>query len=474
MREGLNLLRESRRSRWFFLTLAQSSLGTGAGYVALLLVAYERYESPWAISIILGADLIPAMLLGPVFGALADRWSRRWCAVAADVLRVVAFLGIVAVDSFAATVAFATLAGVGTGLFLPATVAGLSSVAGEKRLPAATALYGAASDFGYTLGPALAAGGLALFGAETLLAANGVTFLLSALVLLRLPWGRAPVKVQKGDVFPVRSILREARDGVRLAARLPGTRVVLLAGAALLFSGGLLNVAELILATEELDVGEAGFSALVAVFGFGFILGSFSGSSGGDLPLLKHRFLTGALAWGLGTISAGLAPNLGLALLAFGVVGFGNGAVLVFERQIIQKTVSDSSLGRVFGFRDSLTAWAFALAFVSAGLVVSAVGPRTMLIGAGGAAVLVFCLTAFALRETWRPDDQPFGPVRNDHAVAPLSAYAASVAGEGAGGEHALDLVDGEAGWLALLDDMGDRGNDRRVELASSVDRKLQ
>src|SRR5680860_694417 len=132
MREGLELLRGSRQSQAFFLTLAQPSLGTGAGYVALL--------------------------LGPVFGAIADRWSRRWCAVAADLVRLLAFVGIALVDSFAATVALAAVAGIGTGLFMPATVAGLASITGEKRLPAGTALYGAASDFGYTVGPAVACG----------------------------------------------------------------------------------------------------------------------------------------------------------------------------------------------------------------------------------------------------------------------------------------------------------------------------
>ena len=57
--------------------VAQSVLGTGAGYVALLLVAYDRWRSPWAISLILLAEFLPPMLLGPVAGAAADRWSRR-------------------------------------------------------------------------------------------------------------------------------------------------------------------------------------------------------------------------------------------------------------------------------------------------------------------------------------------------------------------------------------------------------------
>ena len=57
--------------------LTQSALGTGAGYVALLLIAYERFGSRRGRSAsVLLADLVPPMLLGPVFGAAADRWSR--------------------------------------------------------------------------------------------------------------------------------------------------------------------------------------------------------------------------------------------------------------------------------------------------------------------------------------------------------------------------------------------------------------
>ena len=467
MLEGLELLRGNRRAQAFFLTLAQSSLGTGAGYVALLLLAYERYESPWAISLILGADLLPAMLLGPLFGAIADRWSRRWCAVTADVVRVLAFIGIAFVDSFTATIAFALLAGVGTGLFMPATVAGLSSISGEARLPAATALYGAASDFGYMIGPGIAAGGLAVFGAETLMIANGATFALSAIVLWRLSWGHA-LQGEKGDEpRPVRSIFRDAVDGVRLASGLRGTRTVLFAGGALLFFGGLLNVAELILATEELNVGETGFAMLVAVFGLGFIAGSLSGAKGGELPHLKRRFLVNAATWGVGMILAGVAPTLLWALLAFGVIGFGNGAVLVYERQIIQHTVSESALGRVFGFRDSLTAWAFALAFLSAGVLISALGPRTLLVSAGVGDLLIFCVAGLVLRKVWLAGGEP--PGARSEPVAVLGADA-GVAGHGLGGQHSPDLVDRQSHWLTLLDDMGDRRDDRRVELRARVD----
>ena len=109
MRQVFELLRTESRARLFFLALTQSAIGTGAGYVALVLIAYERYESAWAITLVLLADLLPAMLLGPVFGAAADRWSRRGCMVVSDVLRAIAFIGISLVDSYLATVALALL-----------------------------------------------------------------------------------------------------------------------------------------------------------------------------------------------------------------------------------------------------------------------------------------------------------------------------------------------------------------------------
>src|SRR5215213_8068249 len=102
MRAAFELLREERRARAFFAVLTQSSLGTGAAYVALLVVAYDRFRSPWAISLVLLADFLPPMFLGPVLGAAADRWSRKWCAIVADVARAAAFVGIGLVDGFAA------------------------------------------------------------------------------------------------------------------------------------------------------------------------------------------------------------------------------------------------------------------------------------------------------------------------------------------------------------------------------------
>lgn len=113
--------------RRFLLVSMQSSVGNAIGYVALLLLAYDRFRSPWAISLVLRADFLPAIVLAPVFGALADRFSRRLLAVSADLLRSAAFVGLAFAGSFTAILALALAAGIGTAPTIPPR---------SRRLPA--------------------------------------------------------------------------------------------------------------------------------------------------------------------------------------------------------------------------------------------------------------------------------------------------------------------------------------------------
>jgi MFS family permease len=398
VRTTLQLLRLERQARVFFAVLAQSSLGTGAAYVALLLIAYERFHSPWAVGLVLLADLLPAALLGPILGAAADRWSRKLCAVVADLMRAVAFLGIALVDPFVATVAFALLAGAGNALFKPAALAGLPSLVAPQRAAAATSLYGAITDFGFTVGPVVTAGALLVTDPEGVMFVNGLTFGVSAVVLWRVAWGDKVI-LDDGEERP--SLLHEARLGLRAAAGMPGIRVVIAASAGAMLIGGVFNVAEPLFATETLGTSDSGFALLVAAFGLGFILGSLRGAEGGAPPILRRRYLQGAFVMGVGWVASGSAPGLGLALLAFGLAGFGNGLLLVHERLLIQAVVPENLQGRIFAVSDTVVSWAFAIAFLSAGPLLSAFGVReTILIG--GAVALVFAgLAAFGLRNQW-------------------------------------------------------------------------
>lgn len=463
MRQIIDLIRCETRARIFAIALTQSSLGTGAGYIALLILALDRLDSPWAISAVLLADLIPAMLLGPVFGAIADRWSRRTCMVFADVIRAVAFIGIAVAPTFEMTVALAALAGVGTGLFGPAALASLPSLVEERRLPAAISLYGAIADLGFFAGPAVA-GAVLLFGsAESLMLGNGITFAVSAVLLTGLSYGAAPVREGAGVAREAASsLLTETREGLRVAAGLGGIRAVLLASGAAMFFVGILNVAELPFAIDDLGTTEAGYSMLAAVLGLGFIGGSVAGAKGGELPELKRRYLLGLLLMAVGLVSTALAPGLPIALATFALFGFGNGLLLVYERLLIQRVVPDRLAGRVFGVKDSLTAWSFGLAFVGAAAVLVLLGPRTLLLIAGGGGVAVWLLAAQGMRDTWTEQAKPrhLGH-RPDPAVGRLA------------GKDRADAITGGNHWLTLLDDLDQPRHDLGVELGAGVGHQL-
>lgn len=455
MRETIQLFAREPRARWYFGALAQSALGTGAAYVALLLIAYDRWHSPWAITLILLADLLPAMLLGPVFGAAADRWSRKGCAVTADLLRCAAFVGIALVDSFGLTLALALLAGCGTGLFTPAALASLPGLVRPERLPAATSVYGAIADLGFTVGPAVAAVVLLVGNAEQLTAVNGVTFGVSAIVLARLAFGEAPSGVEALRS----SLLREARDGLAATAGMSGMRALLGVSAGALFFAGLFNVAELPFAQDVLDRGEVGYAVLATAFGAGFIAGSLTATKGGAPVVLKGRYRLGLLVLGAGFMAAGLAPTFAAALGAFAVGGIGNGMLIVYERQLIQATVPDRLAGRIFGVKDALSAWAFGLAFVCAGGLITLIGVRELLVAAGIGGLAAWLVSVRALAPAFNEEE----PVL---AGAPASGASAEVLGHGGAGEQRPDLVGSGRGDRGPgLDEGAQGGDDPGVEL---------
>jgi hypothetical protein len=432
VRAAIDLFRREPRARWFFGALAQSALGNGAGYVALLLIAYDRWHSPWAITLVLMADLLPAMLFGPVFGAAADRWSRKACMVIADLLRLGAFVGIAFVDGIELTLLLALVAGCGTGLYTPAALASLPGLVRPERLPAATSVYGAIADLGFTVGPAVAALVLLFGSAEQLTLLNGVTFGISALVLARLAFGQAPVAVGG----PQRSLIADARDGLAATAGMPGMRALLGVSAGALFFAGLFNVAELPFAEDILDSGEVGYSVLATAFGAGFIAGSLTGTGGAAPATLKTRFGMGLLVLGAGFVATGVAPGFAAALGAFALGGFGNGMVIVYERQLIQATVPDRLAGRIFGMKDALSAWGFGLAFVSAGALITLIGVRELLVVAGIGALLSWLVARRLLAGA-------FNELEPVPAAASGSGAGADAAGDTGAGQQRADLVGG-------------------------------
>ena len=215
---------------------------------------------------------------------------------------------------------------------------------------------------------------------------------------------------------------------------MPAIRIVIVATACTMFMAGLFNVAEPLFATDTLDAGGSGFALLIASFAAGFVAGSLRGAGGGDPPLLRRRYLQGLLLIGVGFTASGAAPGLVIALLTFGLAGFGNGLLLVHERVLIQTVVPDVLQGRIFAVSDTAASWAFGLSYICAGPLISGLGVRETMLIAGASAVGVAGAATYGLRRHWRvmvkPDLGPGRFVRNDggEEQAPMEEGQVSLA----------------------------------------------
>src|SRR4051812_36568487 len=363
-----DLIAHEPRARRLLLAHAQSALGTGAGAVALLVVTFERFHSALAVSVMLLCGLLPAMALGALVGALADRWPRRRLLVTADVLRAGALAGLALVDSFPAMIGFALAAGLGQALFNPTVMATLPDLVSERRLPAATGLYGALQEFGNAAGPVIAAAAFLVIGTRGVLLGDAATFALSAAVIATIPCGRAALSRKP-------SLRRALRDGAGALRAVPAARTVVLSSTAFVCFLGMVNVGELLLVRTALHGTGTQYAIVVAVMGAGITVGA----------LLAPRVsapLRGYLG-GLGLCAASmaacaLAPVYAVALVAIAALGLGNGIALVSENVLLQQVIPSEFRGRVFGIKSSLISWAFAIAFFSAGAVGTTLGARAL------------------------------------------------------------------------------------------------
>jgi MFS family permease len=383
--------------RRFFLAHLQSELGTGAAYVALLLVAYQRMHSGWAIALVLLADFLPGIVLGAPLGAVADRLPRRRLMIGADLLRAGAFIGLAAIPSFGATVALALIAGVGTTMYRTNVNAALPGMVSDEQRSPASALYGMSMSIGMTVGPALTALVLLLGPATFVLAANGATFLVSAAVLstLRIDRGTHPSEGAAEPDAERPSLWASTIDGARSARQAPGVSMLLMIGGISVLAGGLMNVAEPLLATGPLHAGSSGYSVLVAVYGASMVAASAATArAGSSVNRLRRWLVVGMAVQGAGMIGSAAAPGLGFAMVSFALTGAGNALFCTPEIRLLQELAGDRLLGRVFGLRGTVCNLAYVLAFVSSGALLALFGVRAVF-ALGGAALLALTLGAW-------------------------------------------------------------------------------
>jgi dTMP kinase len=378
--------------RRLWLVTAVSATGDWLSLLALSALATQLATGYQAQSFALGGvvatKLLPALVLGPLAGALADKFDRRRVMVVCDLLRFGLFLSIPLVGSLWWLLVATLLIEMCALFWIPAKDA---SVPNLLRRPdqietanqlALVMTYGVAVITASSLftvisglGPLLPGESPEISTAYVALVLNGLAYLLTATTVwfrIREISGRAE---RRREAAP--GLVALLRDGARFVASTPLVRglVVGIVGA---FTAGGIVVGSATLYAASLGGGNAAYGMLfVAVF-IGLALGM------GAAPRLARRlphnrlFGTAIIAAGCALVLVALAPHLTVAIGAVGLVGGFAGIAFLTGLTIIGAQVADEVRGRIVAFVQSIVRLTLLGSMALVPLLVGLVSARTV------------------------------------------------------------------------------------------------
>jgi MFS family permease len=352
--------------------------------VALSVFAFESGGAA-AVGLVVLIRMLPAAVTAPFSALLADRFSRTRVMLAADLMRSFAVAGAalaVFADAPAGVVyALAGVVAVVSTAFRPAQAALVPTLARTpQELTATNVASSTIESVAFFAGPALGGLLLAATSVGVVFAAQAAAFLWSALLVRRITEKPA---VPTEAAAARHGILRELAAGFEAVARDNRLRLLIGLFGAQTLVGGALNVLVVATALELLDVGEAGLGFLTSADGLGGLIGA-----AGALLLVGRRrlaviFGAGILLWGVPLALMGVWPEYVIAFTMLVIVGLANTIVDVAGLTLLQRSVDNTVLARVFGVLETLVLSAIALGGVLAVLLISILGIRGALIAAG-------------------------------------------------------------------------------------------
>ncbi len=354
-----------------------SFAGDAVSMIALVVLVVQIAGSASAVGGALVARLLPT-LASPLAGVLADRLDRRIVLVASDLARAVLVLGIIFIKDLVVLYLLVFLMGLARTFFNPTIRAAFPSVVGGGDLTRANALVSGTFSVSETVGPALGGLLVAAVGVNAAFALDSVTYLISAAFLSRIPLARPEREEESG-------FGQELKAGfVYLAGERVPLSIVIGAFLTILAINTTIP-AEIFLAKDTFEVGDAGYGLIVGLWGGGMVLGSAAIAASGDrnrpLPFYFLSIFMSALA----LAGTGLSPTFVLALVALTVAGFANGIDDITASTILQESVPDAFLGRVFAVRFFGYGVGEVLAYPVGGAIVDSSGPRFTYLFAGSA-----------------------------------------------------------------------------------------
>jgi MFS family permease len=376
--------------RKLWLAALISSFGDALNNVALLSLVLMLTGSGFIVALILIARMIPSLILAPIVAKVADNFPRRSVMVIADIVRAIFALGFLFIRSahfIPLAYVLVVILSSGTAFFQPSRSASVPDLVDKQDLVAANSLLQMATRVIAVIGAGLGGFIVALTSPQFGFIINSISFLASALLLVRIPsWNitsmaaavHASILSKKSDTI---SRITLIKSPLLLAT------ICLMAAWAL--SGGAFGILLSLFPVSVFHVGATGIGSLYAAYGLGIFIGGLiipavvSKKSANQLLFVRRLIICIGLGYGIeGIAEVGVAgaPNIYLAITSMAAVGV---CIAIGESPLLTIQMSETNentRGSFFSFVNGIENTILLLSSLLGGVLSVAISPR--LIGA--------------------------------------------------------------------------------------------
>ncbi|MDX6558399.1 MAG: hypothetical protein QOF72_1448, partial [Blastocatellia bacterium] len=195
----LELLRANRSFRFLWLGQVVSQMGDWFDTIAVYTIALRLTGSSRSVALIMVARFLPSVVMGPLSGVVADRFSRRSIMITADLLRAVVVLGFLFIrrpDQMWLVYVLTVMQLAFSAFFEPAKTAAIPSIVSDRELLPANAIASVTWSVMLTLGAAMGGFVAGWFGTDVAFVLDSLTFITSALLILSVKLPRRPARVK--------------------------------------------------------------------------------------------------------------------------------------------------------------------------------------------------------------------------------------------------------------------------------------
>ncbi|WP_370646160.1 MFS transporter [Sporolactobacillus sp. STSJ-5] len=345
-----------KNSLLLLLGIGISNIGDWIYLIALNLIVLDMTHSPLAVTVLYILKPAATLLTNFWSGSLIDRLNKRKLMIVLDLMRAGLIILLPSIPSLFFMFLVVFVINMASSMFNPASMTYITKVTPPDQRKQFNSLRGLIESGGFLIGPAIA-GLLFLIGSPMFaIYINGLSFILSALVILFLPNVEKHTRFAIAEKMSLQVIKMDWQVVIQFSLKNSLIMTVYFLFSCMMVMAASVDSLEAAFAKAVLGLSNTRYGFLVSIAGAGIACGAFVTSLFARKLSISFLIQIGALFFSLGYILYAVSHSFSVAAAGFFVLSFfmafANAGFLTFY----QKSIPTQIMGRVGSLYDLIEA----------------------------------------------------------------------------------------------------------------------